>query len=80
MLCDFSLQVGSSFGLLLYFVCLSMPLCVKCGSAVETGVVLHEEVINVYLDWARAWSVQIVRVILCWPCYRHQHRVAMSGD
>ena len=57
-----------------------MPLCAKCGSQVESGVVLHEEVISVYLHWALTWSVQVVRVILCWPCYRHQHRVAMSGD
>ena len=80
MLCDLSLQVGSSFSLLPYCVCLSMLLCAKCGSQVETGVVLHEEVISIYLHWALTWSVQVVRVILCWPCYRHQHRVAMSGD
>ena len=80
ILCDLSLQVVSSCGLLPYCVCLSMPLGAKCGSQVETGVVLHEEVISVYLHWALTWSVQVVRVILCWPCYRHQHRVAMSGD
>ena len=55
-----------------------MLLCAKCGSQVETGVVLHEDVISVYLHWALTWRVQVVRVILCWPCYRHQHRVAMS--
>ena len=76
MLCYLSLQVGSSFGLLPYCVCLSMLLCAKCGSQVETGVVLHEEVIRVWLNWALAYRVQVVRVILCWPC---QHRVAMSG-
>ena len=53
-----------------------MPVCAKCGSQVETGVVLHEEVIRVWLNWALAYRVQVVRVILCWPC---QRRVAMSG-